>query len=77
MQQIIIEVTDEAKARILVELLGVLDFVHRVRTRENNTDMSAPVSKVTSDFFSLAGLWASRDVSLESIRQQAWHRQQR
>ncbi len=78
MQQIVVEVEDKAKAKMLLELLRALDFVHLVKTIEKEyVDVKTTGSKETSDFFSLAGLWADRDVSLESIRQKAWPRKYR
>ena len=39
-------------------------------------EQSATGPEESLDFFSLAGLWANREISLESIRQKAWPRQQ-
>jgi hypothetical protein len=70
MEQIVIQVKNKEKAKILHELLASLDFVEFVRmaTKDNDTEE-------TEDFFALAGLWEGRDISQESIRQQAWPRQ--
>lgn len=67
MEQIVIQVKNKEKAKILYELLASLDFVEFVRTvtKENDTEE-------VEDFFALAGLWEDRDLSQESIRQQAW-----
>jgi len=76
MQQIIIQVKDKNKARKLFELLTELDFVSSVETSEAiDTEASTTTLKESSDFFSLAGLWEGREISLESIRQKAWPKQ--
>jgi hypothetical protein len=75
MGKIIIQVKDKEKAKMLSELLAALDFVNSVETSgagEFESDVEAREEGL--DFFSLAGLWAGRDVSLESIRQKAWPR---
>lgn len=77
MEQIVVQVKDKEKARVLFELLSTLDFVDSVRTsvtEELETTSTAQQIELF-DFFSLAGLWQDRDVNLESIRQKAWPRQ--
>jgi len=32
-------------------------------------------NKALSEFFEYAGLWKDREISLDSIREKAWHRQ--
>jgi hypothetical protein len=81
MERIIVQVKDKEKARMLSEFLAALDFVSSVETGEAGefeADSGAilVVDEESSDFFSLAGLWEGRDVSLESIRQKAWPRQE-
>jgi len=76
MEQIIIQVEDKEKAILLLELLTALDFVSSVKTsHKEGTEKDTTVSEEPSDFFSLAGLWEDREISLESIRQKAWPRQ--
>jgi len=70
MEQFVIQVKNKEKAKILYELLASLDFVEFVRTVTKEND-----AEEAEDFFALAGLWEGRDISLESIRQQAWPRQ--
>ncbi len=78
MQQIVVEVEDAAKAEMLLELLKALNFVNVVKASEKeHLQANTTTLQETSDFFSLAGLWENREVSLESIRQKAWPRQQR
>lgn len=76
MEQITIQVQDKEKAKILLELLAALDFVSSIKTTElkdQEQDLTQP--EVSSDFFAMAGLWAEREISLETIRQKAWPRQ--
>lgn len=75
MEQVVVEVSDKAKARLLVELLSSMDFVESVTTSHQKSarkQMSKPV-----DFFSLAGIWADREVDIDSIRRKAWPRHYR
>lgn len=75
MEQIVIQVRDKEKAKILFELLTALDFVESVKTSETEEFQTEATPNDPLDFFSLAGLWQDRDVSVESIRQKAWPRQ--
>ncbi len=76
MEQIVVQVKNKHKAKMLFELLTSLDFVNVVKTSEQGDEV---IQKTTSekslDFFSFAGLWANRDISVKSIRQKAWPRQ--
>ena len=75
MEQILIQVKNKEKARVLLELLRALDFVEFIKIDDKaETEMAADTEN--TDFFSLAGLWEGRDVSLESIRRQTWPRQE-
>jgi len=76
MEQIVIQVSSKKKAKALYELLSALDFVESIKTgaTEEEKALSAP-RKGDFDFFSLAGLWQDREITLESIRQKAWPRQ--
>jgi hypothetical protein len=76
MEQIVVQVKNKEKAKVLLELLAALDFVDSVRSSETaENEVGSPPSEEVSDFFSLAGLWQDRDVTLETIRQKAWPRQ--
>lgn len=71
MEQIVIQVNDKQKAQALKNFLQALDFVETIAST------NIPVRKVRKvaidvDFFSLAGLWAGREITLDTIRQQAW-----
>ena len=71
MEQITIQVKNKQKAQALIEFLKAMDFIEDVTA----SDLSAfkPKSRTSDkDFFALAGLWAGRDVTLDSIRQKAW-----
>jgi hypothetical protein len=75
-EQIIVQLRDKEKAQVLFELLSALDFVDSVKTSEAK-DISDDIatSEESLDFFSFAGLWQDRKVTIESIRQKAWPRQ--
>lgn len=70
MEQIIIQIEDKFKAKLLVELLNDMNFVTDIKIIEQDIDKRYKI-----DFFSFAGIWADRDVNLQSIRQKAWPRQ--
>lgn len=70
MEQITIRVQNKEKAQLLFDLLRSLDFVVEVETSD---DLQS--EKDNDDFFALAGLWADRDITQESLRRQAWPRQ--
>ncbi len=77
MERIVIQVKEKRKAKILVEFLTALDFVSSVQSSTiEDLDSNTATAEEQADFFSFAGLWADRDISLESIRQKAWPRQQ-
>ena len=76
MEQIVIHVSDKEKANMLFELLKSLDFVDFVSPREEESvEISTTADEEPLDFFSLAGLWKSREVDLDLIRKKAWPRQ--
>lgn len=66
--QLIVRVSDKGKAEMLTKILTSLDFVNSVEIVEDQPT----ISDEEPDFFSLAGLWENRDISTESIRQEAW-----
>lgn len=77
--QFTIKVKDGEKARALLDLLNSLESMDFIET------VSAPVLPASkqsaksrkADFFALAGIWAGRKISLESIRREAWRRTSR
>jgi hypothetical protein len=77
MERIIVQVKNKAKAKMLSEFLAALDFVSSVETGAvGEVEADSGTREESLDFFALAGLWAGRDVSLESIRRKAWPRQE-
>ena len=68
MEQLIIKVADKEKAQMLLAIISALDFVNSVEVVEDNTN----IADNQQDFFALAGMWENRDITTESIRQQAW-----
>lgn len=75
MEQVIVEVSDKAKAKMLVELLSSMDFVSSVTTVPPKSTRKQ--ANRAADFFALAGIWADRDIDLEAIRHKAWPRRYR
>jgi hypothetical protein len=67
MEQLIVNIANPEKAQMLSEFLRALDFVNSVEIREEKLNISQE-----EDFFELAGLWENRDLTTESIRQEAW-----
>jgi hypothetical protein len=74
MEQIVVQIKDKEKAKVLFELLTALDFVASVKSGETE-GIAVEGGEGQIDFFAFAGLWQDRDVSLETIRQKAWPRQ--
>jgi hypothetical protein len=74
MEQIVIHVKNKEKAKLLFEFLSAVDFIDFIDAdAEEILETHNPSEP--ADFFALAGLWEGRELSLESIRQQAWPRQ--
>ncbi len=75
MQQIVIHIQNKKKANVLLELLNELDFIDLLSVsgqKDDDEKMESPEKR--EDFFSLAGLWSGRDISVASIRKKAWPR---
>jgi len=71
MEQITIQVKSKQKAQALLNFLKTLDYIENVSA--SRVSIFQPKDKANEeDFFDLAGLWAGRDVTLDSIRQKAW-----
>lgn len=71
MEQITIQIKDRRKARALLNFLASLDFVEAI----SSADLSFAEGQqhhADDDFFALAGLWAGRDLNLDTIRAKAW-----
>ena len=70
MEQITIRIRDRKKAQTLIDFLKSLDFVETIAEKEL-PDESGAVNE-ENEFFAMAGLWEGRDISLKTIREQAW-----
>jgi len=71
MEQITIRIKDRKKAQTLLDFLKSLDFIESVFEKEL-ADAKKPNGEQEEDFYSLAGLWTGRDISLKTIRERAW-----
>ncbi len=72
MEQITIRVKDRKKAQTLLDFLMSLDFVESLTEIVLSDTVESQVDKGEKEFFALAGLWEGRDISLKTIREQAW-----
>lgn len=71
MEQISIRVRDRKKADALLKFLKTLDYVESISSLDiPETESSSNADD--ADFFALAGLWAGRDITQDSLRRQAW-----
>jgi hypothetical protein len=70
MEQITIQISDRRKARALRDFLKSLDYVEKITIA--NLSVPASVRRKKSDFFAMAGVWADRDITLETLRHNAW-----
>jgi hypothetical protein len=69
MEKITIRIKDRKKAQTLLDFLKSLDFIESVVKK----NVDAPASAASEqEFFALAGLWNGRDISLKTLREQAW-----
>ncbi len=77
MQHITVEVQDHEKAQLLCSILQSLDFVIRITTNDQEIDKQHHKERRdrSEEFFSFAGLWSDREVSVATLRQHAWPRQ--
>jgi hypothetical protein len=72
MEQITIRIKDRKKAQRLVDFLKSLDFIESITEKELSGVNESDTENGGNEFFALAGLWAGRDISLKTIREQAW-----
>lgn len=70
MEQITIYINNKEKAELLLRLLRSLDFIDVVEVVDHTVTKESE-----ADFFAMAGIWQGRDITQESLRQQAWPRQ--
>lgn len=71
MEQITLRIKDKKKAQTLLDFLKSLDFIDSVSEKDLSVEKTVNENG-EKDFFSMAGLWAGRDITLQSIREQAW-----
>ena len=71
MEQITIRIKDKKKAQTLLDFLKSLDFIESVSEKDISIEKLSN-ENLEKDFFSLAGLWAGRNITIQSIREQAW-----
>jgi hypothetical protein len=72
--ELVVQIHDHDKAVKLVEFLRAFDFVKIIQTNTTDEKIVQHENNVenTVDFFSYAGLWANREITVETLRQQAW-----
>jgi hypothetical protein len=77
MQHITVAVQDHEKAQLLYSVLQSLDFVMHISTddEEIHQQHGQDTTDHVEEFFSYAGLWSDRDISISTLRQRAWPRQ--
>jgi len=77
MEEIVVQIKDKDKVRLLTDLLQALDFVDSVWVAHKPRGKRTPKRpKQADDFFTYAGIWADREITLSSLRSKAWPRQQ-
>lgn len=69
MENLIVKVKDKNKVELLIQMLLALNFVDSVNVLPSQTTTTEDSQE---DFFKMAGIWEDRDISIDSIRQQAW-----
>jgi hypothetical protein len=70
MEEITIRIRDRKKAQALIDFLKSLDYVETIVEKEFSDEPSTVNEE--NEFFAMAGLWEGRDISLKTIREQAW-----
>ena len=64
MKQLILNIKDESKVQILVDLIKELDFVELKTTKKEKKH----------SIFDNIGMWEGRDIDGEKLRREAWGR---
>lgn len=80
MEAIVVEINDKNKVQLLTDLLQSLDFVESVRVAHKRNEKRPTVDfreNPEATFFSFAGIWADRDITVTSLRNKAWPRNQK
>ena len=70
MEQIVIQIKNKKKAQALIDFLKSLDFIEDVNITGSSAKNASGMNE--KEFFALAGIWAERVISLDSIRSNAW-----
>ncbi|MBF0379277.1 MAG: hypothetical protein HQK72_17615 [Desulfamplus sp.] len=73
--EVIVKIDDHEKALKFMEFLTALDFVKGIKTFDNShqkTVKQTSGTEICDNFFSLAGLWENRNITIENLRKQAW-----
>ena len=70
LMELVVQIHDHDKAVKLLEFLRAFDFVKIIHT--DTTDEKIIQHEKTVDFFSYAGLWANREMTVDTLRQQEW-----
>ncbi|MCP4369393.1 MAG: hypothetical protein GY797_14960 [Deltaproteobacteria bacterium] len=78
MHHITVEVQNHEKAQQLYAVLQALDFVTQISSTDDKQEdflLREETPGRSEEFFSYAGLWADREISVTTPRKQAWPRQ--
>ena len=71
--EFVVQIHDHDKALKLVEFLRAFDFVKIIQTDTTDEEIVQQEDAAENmDFFSYAGLWANREITVDTLRQQAW-----
>lgn len=74
MERITIRVNNKQKARIVLTLLKTIGLIEDIQEESEDWKDSQILEGQTedTDFFALAGIWADRDITHETLRKEAW-----
>ncbi|MGD9732179.1 MAG: hypothetical protein AB7U45_08355 [Desulfamplus sp.] len=74
--EVIVQIDDYEKALKFMEFLTALDFVKSIKTFDSRDqealEQISDTEEISDNFFSLAGLWENRDITIESLRKKSW-----
>jgi hypothetical protein len=71
--ELVVQIQDQYKALKLIEFLRAFDFVNVIQTNTFDEKLARQENTAEDvDFFAYAGLWANREITVETLRQQAW-----
>jgi hypothetical protein len=69
MGTITVKIKNRKKLQNFLDIINELDYVEVLPEKSNRSN-----KKEKGDFFSVAGMWENRDISLQIIREKAWRR---